>query len=317
MIDDHEREDGRPEDAYPEDTYPEDAYPDYPEDASPDAEVSQTEADVEPKQPPWLRVGIGLLAVILILALVGPGLRNRFFTAPGPAAQAIAGLEQTAAAQPTDETAQYKLAAAYYQARRFDEAWAQFRKVASYRQAVQSRPEIPNLERAVQAAPESKEAHFKLGTAWAQAQLLAPAEVAFQQAIALDGRYVDALTNLGAVYYQMNRLDDALHEYDAALAVSPNDAAAHYDKGVVYVQKALQSSPPDEALLNQGTDELSRALEINPNLPQAHFSLGVVNMMRGKSQEAIAEFQRFLALDDGSDPEATTNAQSYLKQLQK
>jgi len=300
MIDDHERED-----------------------VSPDAEAAQSDADVEaqavalPKQPRWLRVGIGLLAAILILALVGPGLWNRFFAAPSPAAQAIAGLEQTATAQPTDETAQYKLAAAYYQARRFDEAWAQFRKVAPYRQAVQSRPEIADLERAVQAAPESKEAHFKLGTAWTQAQLLAPAEVAFQQAIALDDRYVDAYTNLGAVYYQMNRLDEALREYDAALAISPNDAAAHYDKGVVYVQKALQAPSPDEALLNQGTDELSRALEIDPKLPQAHFSLGVVNMMRGKSQEAIAEFQRFLALDDGSDPEATANARSYLKQLQK
>ncbi len=145
---------------------------------------------------------------------------------------------------------------------------------------------------------------------------MVPAEAAFQQAIALDNRYVDAYTNLGAVYYQMNRLDEALTKYDAALAINPDDAAAHYDKGVVYVQKALQASS-DEALLKQGTDELSRALEINPNLPQAHFSLGVVNMMRGKSQEAIAEFQRFLALDDGSDPEATANAQSYLKQLQK
>ncbi len=293
------------------------------EDVSPDAEAPQPDADVEaqavalPRQPRWLTIGIGLLAAILILALVGPGLWNRFFAAPGPAAQAIAGLEQTAAAQPTDETAQYKLAAAYYQARRFDEAWTQFRKVAPYRQAVQDRPEIADLERAVQAAPESKEAHFKLGTAWAQARLLAPAEAAFQQAIALDDRYVDAHTNLGAVYYQMNRLDDALGEYNAALAISPDDAAAHYDKGVVYVQQALQAPSPNETLLNQGSDELRRALEINPNLPQAHFSLGVVNMMRGKSQEAIAEFQRFLALDDGSDPQATTSAQSYLKQLQQ
>jgi tetratricopeptide (TPR) repeat protein len=303
MIDNHEREDASPD--------------------VDDAEAPQPDAGVEaqagalPQQPRWLKVGVGLVAVILILALVGPGLRDRLVAPADPTAGAIKSLEQTAVAQPTNETAQYKLAAAYYQARRFDEAWAQFRKVAPYRQAIQSRPEIADLERAVQAAPESKEAHFKLGTAWAQAQLLAPAEAAFQQAIALDDRYVDAHTNLGAVYYQMNRLDNALTEYDAALAISPDDAAAHYDKGVVYVQKALQAPSPDETLLNQGTDELRRALEINPNLPQAHFSLGVVNMMRDKSQEAIAEFQRFLALDDGSDPEATTNAQSYLKQLQK
>jgi tetratricopeptide (TPR) repeat protein len=308
MIDNHERED---------------ASPDVDVDNADDVETPQPDADIEvpagalSKQPRWLRVGIGLVAAILILALVGPGLRDRLIVSANPTAEAIKSLEQAAAAQPTDETAQYKLAAAYYQARRFDEAWAQFRKVAPYRQAVQSRPQIADLERAVQTAPESKEAHFKLGTAWAQAQLLAPAEAAFQQAIALDDRYVDAHTNLGAVYYQMNRLPDALREYDAALAISPDDAAAHYDKGVVYVQQALQAPSPDQTLLKQGTDELHRALEINPNLPQAHFSLGVVNMMTGKSQEAIAEFQRFLALDDGSDPEATTNAQSYLKQLQK
>ena len=295
------------------------------DDIPPDTEILQPEADeadIEaqamalPKQPHWLRVGVGLLAAVLILALVGPGLRDRLLAPSGPSAQSIAELERAAAARPEDETTQYKLAAAYYQARRFDQAWAQFRKVPAYRQAAETRPEISGLEQAVQAAPESKEVHFKLGTAWTQVRLLAPAEVAFQQAIALDSRYVDAHANLGTVYYQTNRLDDALREYDAALAVSPDDAAVHYDKGVVYIQQALQAPSPDEKLLNQGTDELRRALEVNPDLPQAHFSLGVVAMMRGQSQEAIAEFQRFLALDDGSDPEATANARSYLKQLQ-
>ena len=268
-------------------------------------------------QSRWLRVGLGLLGVILILALVGPSLRDRLFNGPGPANASIAKLEQAAAADPQNEGLQYELAGAYYRARRFDNAWAQFRAVEAYRSAAERMPEIAEAEQAVQATPSEKKAHFKLGTVLARAQLLAPAEIAFQQAIALDSQYTDAHANLGVVYYQMGRLSDALGEYDAALAASPNDADVHHNKGAVYVQQALQTSPPNEALLDQGLREFQLALELDPGLPQAHFSLGVIYNMRGQSQEAIAEFQRFLELDDGSDPEATAAAQNYLTQLEQ
>jgi tetratricopeptide (TPR) repeat protein len=226
-------------------------------------------------------------------------------------------LEQAAAADPADAALQYELAGAYYRAHRFEAAWIQFRAVDAYRSVADSMPAIVEAEQAVQAAPSSKEDHFKLGTAWARAQLLVPAEIAFQQALALDSQYADAHANLGVVYYQMGRLDEALSEYDEALTVSPDDADIHHNRGAVYVQQALQVSPPDESLLDQGLHEFQNALEIDSDLPQAHFSLGVVYMMRGQTQEAIVEFQQFLELDDGSDPQATDAAQSYLTQLEQ
>jgi tetratricopeptide (TPR) repeat protein len=291
------------------------------DDSSPDEGNTQPGSDSEPQtaglspQSRWLTVGMGLLAVVLILVLVGPGLRDRLWPLVDPAAASIPKLEQAAAADPKNEALQYQLASAYYRARRFDKAWPQFRTVEAYRSAAEAQPEIAEAEGAVQAAPSSKEAHFRLGTVWTRSGLLVPAETAFQQAVALDSRYADAHANLGAVYYQMNRLADALREYDAALAVNPNDADVHHNKGVVYVQQAIQISPTNQTLLNQGVGEFQRALEINPNLPQVHFSLGVVYMMHGQSQEAIAELQRFLALDDGSDPKATADAHTYLTQL--
>jgi len=271
-----------------------------------------------PPQTRWLRLGLGLLGAILIAVLLGPGLRdqlsNRIDSGNGANTE-LAELEEAAAADSGNDALQYQLAGTYYQSRRFDKAWTQFRVVEAYRLAADARPEIADAERAVQADPSSKESHFQLGTVWARAQLLLPAEIAFQQAIALDDQYADAHANLGVVYYQLNQLPDALREYDAVLATNPDDAEVLYNKGAVFVQQAIQASPLDGELLDKGFQSFQRALEIDPDLPQVHFSLGVVYMLQGQSQEAVAEFQRFLALDDGSDPEATAAAESYLTKL--
>ncbi len=290
-----------------------------------DISIQPDSANVRPdsfnetaRQLSWLKVGLGLAGVILILFLAWPNIRDQIVPRLGLTDNtSLTELEQAAAADPEKEALQYDLAGAYYQARRFPDTWAQFRAVKAYRVAADTFPEIAQAEQAVQANPASRETHFKLGTALARAQLLVPAEIAYKQAIALDDRYVDAHTNLGVVYYQMGRLSDALSEYDAALAVNPDDADVHYNKGATYVQQALQSPVPDDTLLDQGVSEFQRALEIDPDLPQAHFSLGVVYATRGQNPEAISEFQRFVELDNGSDPEATAAAQDYLSRLQE
>ena len=283
-----------------------------------DNDIQPDPAQNTSRQSRWLKVGLGLAGVILILVLAWPNLRGQITARLGSADDApLTELEQAAAANPENGMLPYELAGAYYQARQFEDAWDQFRAVEAYRLAADAAPGIAQAEQAVQADPSSEEAHFELGTALARAQLLVPAEIAFKQAIALDSRYVDAHTNLGVVYYQLGRLDEALSEYEAALAVNPDDADVHYNKGAAYVQQALQVSIPDEALLDQGVGEFQRALEIDPDLPQAHFSLGVVYATRGQNQEAISEFQRFLELDDGSDFEATSAAQDYLIGLEQ
>lgn len=286
------------------------------DDAQP-APESEPPATGMPPQPRWLPLGLGLIGLVLILVLVWPSLRGQITSRPGSTDAPPAASEPAATVNPGGDARQYELAGASYRAGRFDDAWTQLRAVEAYRLAAEAHPEIADAERAVQDDPSSKEAHFKLGTAWARAGLLEPAEIAFRQAIALDSQYTDAHTNLGVIYYQMGRLPDALTEYDAALAVSPDDADVHHNKAAVYIQQALQVSPADDGLLKQGLGELQLAMELNPDLPQVHFSLGVVYMVQGQSQEAIAEFKRFQELDDGSDPQATQAAQNYLAQLEQ
>ena len=267
--------------------------------------------------PPWPRIAMAVVVLIVLVVLVGPRLLEQFGRGEEPPSPTFAQMEQAVQADPTNDGLRYDLAGAYYRAGRFEEAWSQLHSIEAYAATLNTSEAIASAEKAVQADPSSKEAHFKLGTAWAHAQLFAPAEVAFQQAIALDNEYVDARVNLGVVYYQLNRLSDALAQYDAALAVQPNDADVHHNRGTVYVQVALQSSPPNEEVLDQGVEDLQRALELNPDLFQAHFSLGVVHDLRGEKEAAIAAFERFVELDDGSDPQATTAAQSHLERLRQ
>jgi len=293
------------------------------EDESPDLDAegawaSQVAAPARPGG--WWRAGLALVALVLLAALAGPSVANRLgwppgAAQPGPSATPLAALEQAVAASPESATAHYDLALAYYQAGRFDEAWAELHAVKAYQAVLSAQPDLAQAEQAVQANPTSKEAQFKLGTAWTRAQLLPLAEAAFKRAIALDKAYVDAYINLGVVYYQQQRLAEALVQYDAALAVAPDDADIHHNRGAVLVQQALLATPPDQALLDQALKEFQRAAELNPQLAQAHFSMGVIYNLRGQKDPAVAEFKRFLELDTGSDPQATQEAHRYLTQL--
>jgi tetratricopeptide (TPR) repeat protein len=279
-------------------------------------QISQAQNADQPRLlPQWVRIGVGLVVLVVLVVLAYPNLQDWFQPRDKAPTRPVAQVEQAVTANPDDAQAHYDLASVHYQAGRFEDAWAQLHAVPAYVAAVQASPELAQAEKAVQNAPNSKEAHFKLGTLWARAGLFALAETAFKQAIALDSRYVDAYVNLGVVYYQMGRLADALAQYDTALAINPNDADVHHNKGAVYVQQALQTTPPDESLLDKGVEEFKRALAINPNLFQASFSLGVVYDLRGQKEEALAMFKRFQELDDGSDPQATESARAYIQKL--
>jgi tetratricopeptide (TPR) repeat protein len=263
--------------------------------------------------PRWIRIAVGLLLLFVLVWLTYPSLR-RTLLVPGTVPP-----DQTAVSPmtPQDEAAQYQIALERYRAEQFAEAWAALRQLPSYMAALQSDSRIEAAEQAVQSSPASAEAHFKLGNAWVRANLLTLAEAAFRKAIALDAQYVDAYVNLGVTLYQMGRLDEALKEYDAALAITPHDAALHHNQGAVYVQQALQSQPPDKELLDKGLDAFQRALELDSRLPQVYFSMGVVYDLQGKRQEALEMFRRFQELDDGSDPQATAMARQYIEKLEQ
>ena len=56
----------------------------------------------------------------------------------------------------------------------------------------------------------------------------------YQAALRINPDYAEAHYNLGVVYGQQGRTDEAIREYQAALRINPDYAEAHYNLGVVY-----------------------------------------------------------------------------------
>jgi len=79
--------------------------------------------------------------------------------------------------------------------------------------------------------------------------------------------------NLGSVFLDQGRYQEATNQYNEALRINPGSAEAHYNLGTVFFyQGKYQEAIP----------YLNEALRINPNFAEAHNNLGIVFFYHGK-----------------------------------
>lgn len=100
---------------------------------------------------------------------------------------------------------------------------------------------------------------------------------------------------LGNLYFDAERYDDAVRWYDAALKIEPRNVSASTDLGIAY----YYSNQPDRALA-----QFERSLAIDPTHSKTFLNIGIVRAF-GKQDLAGAEqaWQRVLDLAPDS-PEA-------------
>jgi len=94
--------------------------------------------------------------------------------------------------------------------------------------------------------------------------------------------------NLGYAYAQQRRYEEALTEYQFAIAEEPRFVRAHFNAGAVYAAQGR----PDEA-----RQALMTALEIDPKYVDAWVELGRVNSEGGNFKEAEETFRKALELN--------------------
>jgi Flp pilus assembly protein TadD len=108
-----------------------------------------------------------------------------------------------------------------------------------------------------------------------------------EKRVAQNPRDFEARNSLGAHYVSIGRVDSAVEQFKAAIAVAPAHAVAHYNLAVIAVARGRYAEA------EQG---FRQALASRPEYPEALSNLGVVLRREGRLAEAVANFRRALEL---------------------
>ncbi|MBX7187248.1 MAG: tetratricopeptide repeat protein [Vicinamibacteria bacterium] len=129
---------------------------------------------------------------------------------------------------------------------------------------------------------------FNLGEALRSAGRSDEAIEQFQASLALDPNQSAAASNLGALLAERGDHDGALPQFEAAIAADPGNAAARNNLGQEFARRGRM----DEAML-----EFRRSIDLDPEDSAPHQSLGIALASVGRADQAIVEFEEAIRLE--------------------
>ena len=89
------------------------------------------------------------------------------------------------------------------------------------------------LEKAAAAAPANAKARVELGDLYFNAERFDQAIPWYEAALKLDPRNVNASTDLGVCYYYTQQDDRALAQFDHSLSIDPQHVKTRFNQGIV------------------------------------------------------------------------------------
>ena len=119
------------------------------------------------------------------------------------------------------------------------------------------------------------------------------------------GRMPPALVATASVCMEVNDLDAAARDLDDAVALAPNWAAAHYERGKLWLRR-------DD--MHQAAAAFEQAASLLPGFAPTWSNLGATLGELDRPAEALAAFERALALEPQS-PQALNNAGVVRREL--
>jgi Flp pilus assembly protein TadD len=156
---------------------------------------------------------------------------------------------------------------------------------------------------------------------WRQCAMYTDASTVWQTTIKRNPKAWMAHENLGVLFLETGRPEDAIDQFNKALTIKPDHASAEanlgnaflrmgqLDEAIVYYEKALQLKSDSaefqynlaNALLRKGefdeaVSHFRRALELKPRDADFHNNLGTVLLQKGDLDGAIDQYQQALEL---------------------
>ncbi|KAA6463173.1 tetratricopeptide repeat protein [Acidobacteria bacterium AB60] len=145
---------------------------------------------------------------------------------------------------------------------------------------------------AIAANPKEPNVHFGLGyLLWTKGQF-AEAGEQFQAELENNPKHVPAMLYLADCDLQRNQPDQALPWLEKVAALSPDNAMAHRDLGILYA---------DRGESEKALSELRQAIRLSPKDANAHYRLARLYRSMGRREEANAEFKTVSGLNKAED----------------
>jgi Flp pilus assembly protein TadD len=126
--------------------------------------------------------------------------------------------------------------------------------------------------------PDCWLARYNLGNIFVEQGRMDEAIRQFQKAVEIMPDLADAHNNLGNSFFQLGRMEDAIAQYQKALAIMPDNADAHNNLGNSFSRLGRT----EEAIA-----QYQKALAVMPDNAKAQNSLGIILSGQGKRDEAI------------------------------
>jgi Flp pilus assembly protein TadD len=162
--------------------------------------------------------------------------------------------------------------------------------IATYQRNALWETRVSLWEDVVRKSPSLVYPRNNLGIAYVQAGRVDEAVRQFQAALAIKPDHDTAHNNLGVIYAQQGRWDEAIQAFQAALRYNPDVVDAHNNIGLVYLEKDLYA---------EAERSFRTAIRMSPVYAKAHYNLGVLFERQGRVEEAALEFRTALQLDPG------------------
>jgi protein O-mannosyl-transferase len=131
-------------------------------------------------------------------------------------------------------------------------------------------------------------AHLNLGTVFQETGRLNEALAEYRAAARRLPGYFHVHNNLGSVLDDLGRPEEALAEYRLTLQLRPNLPAVHEGIGIVYAELGRFA---------EAMNEFTNAAQLDPAYSWPYFQMGQVLLKQGRDPEAMEKFRAALRID--------------------
>ncbi|OFW43159.1 MAG: hypothetical protein A3J28_07000 [Acidobacteria bacterium RIFCSPLOWO2_12_FULL_60_22] len=183
----------------------------------------------------------------------------------------------------------------------------EYRKAQARLRARDVEGAIEHLKRAVELAPQFIEALNNLGTIYFQRQEFSRAEGYFRKALEIEPEAFAPLVNLGGVLLAIGLAEEAFEINRKAQDARPQDALANAQLGLSYY---LLGDYEEAASYLEQTKEIDPAHFTNPQI-----SLARIYLRRAQEKEALRELEEFL--EQHPDSPQAQDVKAMIEKLQR